>query len=113
MSDKLEERHEMTEAEATAKLREIASRIDRQYTINLLKAVERSMRKDSLWRKGEPRNIGCGISCCFMLVMLIGFTLSACMSWIFNHSVLWCILHSILGWLYVCYKAFWYVVTNH
>lgn len=29
MSDKLEERHEMTEAEATAKLREIASRIDK------------------------------------------------------------------------------------
>lgn len=35
------------------------------------------------------------------------------MSWYFNHSVLWCILHGLLNWFYVAYKAIWYVVTNY
>jgi hypothetical protein len=46
-------------------------------------------------------------------VPLIGTTVAVCMSWIFNHSVWWCILHGFLGWLYVAYKTIWYVVTNY
>jgi Trk-type K+ transport system membrane component len=48
--------------------------------------------------------------CSFL--MLIGFTGAACMSWIFNHSMFQAIFHGLFGWLYICYKSFWYVVTN-
>ena len=112
MSDEVNIKKE-NDGDANAKMRELVAIMERQYTLNMIDAVERSMRKDSLWRRGEPVKPGCTCSCSFMLVMLIGFTVAACVSWIFNHSVLWCILHSILGWVYVCYKALWYVVTNH
>ena len=46
-------------------------------------------------------------------VHLMGTTIAVCMSWVFNHSVVWCILHGFLGWLYVAYKTIWYVVTNY
>ena len=51
------------------------------------------------------------ISCC-SLPMLIGMTGAVCMSWFFNHSVAWAILHGFLNWFYVAYKTIWYVVTN-
>lgn len=57
---------------------------------------------------GEHR-YSCSCSC---IPLVIGSALAVGMSWAFNHSVLWCILHGILGWLYVGYKATWYVVTN-
>ena len=34
------------------------------------------------------------------------------MSWVFNHSMAWAIFHTFLNWIYVMYKAGWYVVTN-
>ena len=30
----------------------------------------------------------------------------------FNHSWPWAIVHTALNWIYVCYKAAWYVVNN-
>ena len=34
---------------------------------------------------------------------LIGVTLAIVMSWQYNHSVLWAILHGCFGWIYVFY----------
>ena len=51
------------------------------------------------------------VSCC-SLPLLIGITGAVCMSWFFNHSVAWAILHGFLNWFYVAYKTIWYVVTN-
>ena len=34
---------------------------------------------------------------------LIGVALAASMSWQYNHSVLWAIVHGCFGWLYVFY----------
>ena len=34
------------------------------------------------------------------------------MSWVFNHSWPWAVLHTALNWFYVCYKTAWYVVNN-
>jgi len=33
----------------------------------------------------------------------LGAILGGAMSWYFNHSILWGILHFFLGWLYVAY----------
>ena len=52
----------------------------------------------------------CSFSC---LPLIIGITIAMCMSWLFNHSVLWMILHGLLNWFYVAYKIVWYVVTNY
>lgn len=38
----------------------------------------------------------------------LGTVIAAILSWSANHSVLWAVLHGILGWLYVVY----YVVTR-
>lgn len=35
----------------------------------------------------------------------IGSVIAVAMSWTYNHSVLWAILHGILGWLYVIYAV--------
>lgn len=59
-----------------------------------------------------PRPITIRFPCgCFMTTCLGAFIAFA-MSWVFNHSVAWAIFHTILNWLYVMYKAGWYVVTN-
>jgi hypothetical protein len=34
-----------------------------------------------------------------------GCALAIAISWSANHSILWAILHGILGWLYVIYYA--------
>lgn len=39
--------------------------------------------------------------------MALGF----CVSWYFNHSIAWGILHAMLGALYVAYKMVWYFIT--
>ena len=54
-------------------------------------------------------NINLGSGCVVYFVGIVG---AVCVSWIFNHSVLWCILHGLLNWLYLGYKAVWYVVTH-
>lgn len=112
MSDEVE-KSEMSDGEANARLREMMSKMERQYTLNMIQAVERSMDKDSQWRNQDHSNPGCSCSCSFFLAMLIGSTVAACVSWVFNHSMLWAIFHAILGWLYVCWKAFWYVAANY
>lgn len=33
----------------------------------------------------------------------IGCVLAILLSWTVNHSVLWCIVHALCGWLYVIY----------
>lgn len=33
-----------------------------------------------------------------------GSVIAVVWSWTTNHSVLWCIIHGILGWLYVIYR---------
>ena len=37
---------------------------------------------------------------------MIGAILAAVMSWIVNHSILWCILHFFCSWIYVVYWIF-------
>lgn len=37
--------------------------------------------------------------------MSIGNIIAAILSWELNRSILWCVLHTILGWFYVGY---WY-----
>jgi hypothetical protein len=36
-------------------------------------------------------------------IPFIGSLLAGVMSWIVNQSILWCILHVLLGWVYVAY----------
>jgi positive regulator of sigma E activity len=35
--------------------------------------------------------------------MSLGAILAVCISWTKNHSILWAIIHGILGWFYVVY----------
>lgn len=51
------------------------------------------------------------ITCC-SLPLLIGFTAAFCMSWYFNHSIVWGIFHGFCNWFYVAYKTMWYFVMN-
>lgn len=39
----------------------------------------------------------------YKVFSLIGVVLAVVMSWQYNHSVLWAILHGCFGWLYVFY----------
>ena len=39
----------------------------------------------------------------YKVFSLIGVTLAVVMSWQYNHSVLWAIVHGCFGWLYVFY----------
>ena len=61
-------------------------------------------------RISEKNGCTCSVP---ILSILAGITTAVCMSWIFNHSVLWGILHGLLNWLYVAYKTIWYIVTNY
>ena len=45
---------------------------------------------------------GCGLS-------IIGMGIAALCSWTINHSILWAIIHGILGWIYVA----WYALVHH
>lgn len=42
---------------------------------------------------------------------IIWMTLGFCVSWYFNHSIAWGILHAFLGIPYLAYKAIWYFIT--
>ena len=53
-------------------------------------------------------NVSCGCSITGIICMVLAF----CVSWYFNHSVAWGILHGILGIFYLAYKVIWWVVTN-
>lgn len=33
----------------------------------------------------------------------IGVVLAVLLSWTVNHSIIWCIIHGLIGWLYVIY----------
>jgi len=39
----------------------------------------------------------------YRVFSLVGVALAIVMSWQYNHSVLWAILHGCFGWLYVFY----------
>ena len=41
-----------------------------------------------------------------VVVLLLGTIIAVVLSWSRNASILWCILHGILSWLYVVYFAF-------
>jgi hypothetical protein len=45
---------------------------------------------------GGGGGIGCGT---------IGSILAVIISWQANHSILWAVVHGVLGWLYVIYWA--------
>jgi hypothetical protein len=98
--------------ELTRQYRTAMHSLEEIHKRNLVEAVERGMQKDSKWYSGESHTAGCGCVLWFSFLMLIGFTGAACMSWVFNHSMLQALFHGVFGWLYICYKAFWYVVTN-
>lgn len=38
----------------------------------------------------------------------IGSSLAVVLSYSANHSILWAILHGVLGWLYVIYFSIWH-----
>ena len=38
----------------------------------------------------------------------IGAVIAIILSWTVNHSILWCILHGMCGWLYVIYWVITY-----
>lgn len=41
----------------------------------------------------------------------IGVVIAALLSWSINHSVLWAVIHGLLGWLYVIFYLFKYGTT--
>jgi hypothetical protein len=47
------------------------------------------------------RNGGCGCG--------VGGFIAIYLSWITNHSIIWCLIHGFLGWLYVIY----WLLTGH
>jgi len=50
--------------------------------------------------------------CGCLFTGMVGALAAFSMSWVFNHSWPWAIVHTVLNWLYVFYKAAWYVVNN-
>lgn len=64
-------------------------------------------------RSQRQNSAGCGCVLWTLFMLMIGFTGAASMSWIFNHSMLQAFVHGLLGWIYICYKALWYVVTTY
>ncbi len=110
MSD--ESKKESQDQELNQQYRTAMHSLEEIHKRKLIEAVERGMQKDSKWYSGESPTAGCGCVLWFSFLMLIGFTGAACMSWIFNHSMFQAIFHGLFGWLYICYKSFWYVVTN-
>ena len=100
------------EEELNRQYREAMDSLTEKNKRELIDYAGRQMRKDCLWSSRENPASGCGCVLWFSFLMLIGFTGAACMSWIFNHSMPMAFLHGIFGWLYICYKSFWFVVTN-
>jgi hypothetical protein len=47
-----------------------------------------------------------------MVTGMVGALAAFTMSWVFNHSIPWLVVHTALNWLYVMYKTGWYVMTN-
>ena len=76
----------------------------------LIEVVERGLNPDDSPRQNSA---GCGCVLWTLFMLMIGFTGAACMSWIFNHSMVMAFVHGLLSWFYICYKAFWYVVINY
>lgn len=79
---------------------------------DFIDAVNHGTYKASPVMDGRERVVVCGCVLWFSFMFLVGFTGAACVSWIFNHSMPQAFLHGLLGWLYICYKAFWYVVAT-
>lgn len=40
----------------------------------------------------------------------LGTLIAVLISWSLNHSVLWCVIHGLLSWIYVIY---WAVAIGH
>lgn len=40
----------------------------------------------------------------------LGSVIAVVISWSVNHSVVWAIIHGFLGWIYVVYYLFFYVL---
>ena len=76
----------------------------------LIESIANGMDPD---RSQKQNSAGCGCVLWTLFMLMIGFTGAACMSWVFNHSMLQAFVHGLLGWIYICYKAFWYVVTTY
>jgi hypothetical protein len=51
------------------------------------------------YRGTSGSSVGCGGG------VGIGTILAVLISWSINHSILWAIIHGMLGWLYVIYWA--------
>lgn len=34
----------------------------------------------------------------------IGAVIAIILSWVTNHSILWCVIHGFFGWLYIFYR---------
>ena len=103
------------EDELNKKYREAMATLETQHKLRVIEEAARDSGKSSPggFRFPDERvTTGCGCVIWYLLVVLVGFTIAACMSWIFNHSMSQAILHGIIGWFYVCYKTFWYVVTT-
>lgn len=39
----------------------------------------------------------------------LGAVIACILSWSVNHSVLWCIVHALLSWVYVVYYLFFHL----
>lgn len=76
----------------------------------LIESIANGMAPDGSQKQNSA---GCGCVLWTLFMLMIGFTGAACMSWVFNHSMLQAFVHGLLGWIYICYKAFWYVVTTY
>lgn len=42
-------------------------------------------------------------------ILSLGWLVAVVLSWLTNHSVLWCVLHAFCGWFYV---AYWLCVND-
>ena len=40
------------------------------------------------------------------LTVIVGVIIAAILSWKSNKDKLWCVVHALLGWIYVIYWAF-------
>jgi hypothetical protein len=81
--------------------------------IHKRKLIESIANGIDLDRSQKQNSAGCGCVLWTLFMLMIGFTGAACMSWMFNHSMLQAFVHGLIGWIYICYKAFWYVVTTY
>ena len=103
------------EDEVDKKYREAMATLETRHKLRVIEEAARDSGKSDPggFKFPDARvTTGCGCVIWYLLVVLVGFTVAACMSWIFNHSMSQAILHGVIGWFYVCYKAFWYVVAT-